>query len=78
MITVDMTNMGHFNFTNSTLPELVLGRANAEIVWVPVSPKGILVAIGGVINPDMIFSQGGSIGGLTSSQIAESVRFFRV
>jgi hypothetical protein len=72
MITVDMTQMGGFNFTNSTLPELIMGRANAELAWVPVSPKGVLVAIGGVINPEMIFKDGPN-GGLTPSQKQDSV-----
>jgi hypothetical protein len=50
-IGVDMTTQGREKWTNNTLPPSVPGRANAELVWVPVSDRGILVAIGGVINP---------------------------
>ncbi|TVY40202.1 Kelch repeat-containing protein [Lachnellula occidentalis] len=51
LIQVDMSTEGQETWTNSSLPTNVPGRANAELVWVPVSEKGVLVAIGGVINP---------------------------
>ncbi|TVY36673.1 Kelch repeat-containing protein, partial [Lachnellula subtilissima] len=51
LIQVDMSTEGQETWTNSSLPTSVPGRANAELVWVPVSEKGVLVAIGGVINP---------------------------
>ncbi len=51
MIEIDMTTQGKEKWKNSTLPNSVPGRANAELVWVPVSEKGILVAIGGVVFP---------------------------
>jgi hypothetical protein len=51
LITLDMTVQDHETWTNESLPSSVPGRANAELVWVPVSNEGILVAIGGVINP---------------------------
>jgi hypothetical protein len=51
LITVDLSTEGNEGWTNDTLPTSVPGRANAEIVWVPVSKRGVLVAIGGVINP---------------------------
>jgi hypothetical protein len=51
MIGIDMTTQGKETWKNTTLPTTVPGRANAELVWVPVSEKGILVAIGGVLYP---------------------------
>ncbi len=72
LITADMTKMGNLNFTNSTVSDLVLGRAGAELVWVPISPKGVLVAIGGVVNPEYYF-RSGPLGGLSPSQSQESV-----
>ncbi|RFU28470.1 hypothetical protein B7463_g7859, partial [Scytalidium lignicola] len=52
LITLDMTNQLFETWTNKSLPSNVRGRANAEIAWIPVSEKGILVAIGGVIFPE--------------------------
>jgi hypothetical protein len=37
-------------WTNKTLKG-VKGRANAEVVWVPVGKKGILIVLGGVVYP---------------------------
>lgn len=51
LIQLNMTVQQKEEWTNYSLPSTVPGRANAEIVWVPVSEQGILVAIGGVINP---------------------------
>ncbi|KAL1968405.1 hypothetical protein VTN77DRAFT_1934 [Rasamsonia byssochlamydoides] len=54
LITVDMSVMGEETWTNDTLPDNILGRANAELVWLPVSESGALVAIGGVIYPESL------------------------
>lgn len=54
LITVNMTVMRNESWQNSSLPANVPGRANAEIVWLPVSESGILVVIGGVINPEIL------------------------
>jgi len=51
MIEANMTTQHAETWVNNTLPTTVPGRASPEIAWVPVSTKGILVAIGGVINP---------------------------
>ncbi|KAH8586853.1 hypothetical protein B0O99DRAFT_585342 [Bisporella sp. PMI_857] len=51
LIEANMTSQNQETWTNSTLPKEAPGRASAELVWVPVSDKGILVAIGGVIFP---------------------------
>ncbi|RDW91032.1 hypothetical protein BP5796_02197 [Coleophoma crateriformis] len=51
LIQLNMTSQQQEVWSNFTLPSSVPPRANAEIVWVPVSEQGILVAIGGVINP---------------------------
>jgi hypothetical protein len=51
MIKLDMATQGSEKWSNLTLPPTVPGRASAEIVWVPVSEKGILVAMGGATFP---------------------------
>jgi hypothetical protein len=51
LIELDMSSQTKAQWHNYTLPTNVPGRANAEIVWIPVSKQGILVAIGGVIFP---------------------------
>jgi hypothetical protein len=55
LIQANMTEQQHETWANFTLPDTVPGRASAEIVWVPVSEQGILVAIGGVINPAYMY-----------------------
>jgi hypothetical protein len=51
LITLDMSLETDETWKNDTLPPTVPGRASAEIVWVPIGEKGILVAIGGAIAP---------------------------
>jgi hypothetical protein len=51
LIELNMTVQQQETWNNFTLPTEVPGRASAEIVWVPVSEHGILVALGGVIYP---------------------------
>jgi len=51
LIQLDFSVEKSETWSNFTLPSTVPGRASAELVWVPVSEKGILVAIGGVIDP---------------------------
>ncbi|KAI9733699.1 MAG: hypothetical protein M1834_003302 [Cirrosporium novae-zelandiae] len=67
LISINMTVMRDATWSNSTLPSYVPGRANAEIVWIPISESGILIVIGGVINPEAIYP-----GGLNDSQISQS------
>lgn len=69
LITVDMSVMRHETWTNDTLPDNIPGRANAELVWLPVSESGALVAIGGVINPESLTA----VHALSGSQAAASV-----
>jgi hypothetical protein len=54
MITLNMTTMRVESWQNSSLPSSIPGRANAELVWLPVSQSGVLIAIGGVINPEIL------------------------
>jgi hypothetical protein len=68
LISVDMKVMRSEKWTNSTLPSYITGRANAELIWVPVSESGVLVAIGGVVNPVELWRDIG----LDSSQTALS------
>ncbi|KAH6855680.1 hypothetical protein B0I37DRAFT_402400 [Chaetomium sp. MPI-CAGE-AT-0009] len=52
LITLDMERQRFETFKNETLPPGIPGRANPELVWVPVGRRGILVALGGVVYPD--------------------------
>ncbi|CRG83183.1 putative ATP-dependent helicase YwqA [Talaromyces islandicus] len=54
LITVNMTTMRLETWQNMSLPTSVAPRANAELAWIPVSESGVLVAIGGVINPEIL------------------------
>lgn len=54
LITLDMKTQRSETFTNTTLPPEIPGRANPELVWVPVGKRGILVALGGVVYPDFV------------------------
>lgn len=56
LITLDMRDQLNLEWTNTTLPDDIKGRANPELVWVPVGEEGILVAIGGVTYPDWVTS----------------------
>lgn len=51
LISIDMSSQTAPKWFNDSLPSTILGRANPEIAWIPVSDQGILVALGGVINP---------------------------
>ncbi|SPJ81533.1 uncharacterized protein FTOL_08938 [Fusarium torulosum] len=51
LITLDMEEQLYETWSNTTLRG-VKGRANAEVVWVPVGKKGILVVLGGVVYPE--------------------------
>jgi hypothetical protein len=51
LIQLNMTQQGNPVWSNNSLPPAVLPRAGAEIVWLPFSEHGILVAIGGVVDP---------------------------
>lgn len=51
LIEVDMKTQNQEKWRNITVPANVGGRANAEIAWIPVGQRGVLVAIGGVVNP---------------------------
>ncbi|KUI57512.1 hypothetical protein VP1G_04800 [Cytospora mali] len=54
LITLDMSTQNAQTWTNVTLPDSIPGRANPELVWVPVGSQGILVALGGVVYPEFI------------------------
>jgi hypothetical protein len=51
LIQVDMSTQLAERWSNSSLPPWIPGRAGAEMVWVPRGEQGILVVLGGVINP---------------------------
>lgn len=52
LISLDMSVQYEEEWTNTTLPANVSGRANPELVWVPVGKQGILVVLGGVVYPE--------------------------
>lgn len=54
LITVNVSVADDIKWENDTLPQDIPGRANAELVWIPVSQSGVLVAIGGVIFPESL------------------------
>ncbi|POS74331.1 kelch repeat protein [Diaporthe helianthi] len=56
LITLDMATQNEEQWSNVTLPDGILGRANPELVWVPVGAQGILVAVGGVVDPEFVSS----------------------
>jgi hypothetical protein len=68
LITVNMSTMRNETWSNNTLPGNIPGRINAELVWIPVSQSGVLIAIGGVLYSDAMTS---GIG-LTTTQAAAS------
>lgn len=51
LITVDMNTQNDEKWTNTTIGDDIDGRANPEVVWVPVGKEGILVVLGGVTYP---------------------------
>ncbi|KAF7559910.1 hypothetical protein G7046_g4238 [Stylonectria norvegica] len=52
LITLDLSQQLKEVWGNKTLPDDVKGRANPEVVWVPVGKEGILVVLGGVVYPE--------------------------
>lgn len=54
LIALDFSTQNQEKWTNYTLPDSISGRANPELVWVPVGKQGILVALGGVVNPEFV------------------------
>ena len=69
LISVNLTAPRDFGWKNESLPSRVTARANAELVWIPRSKKGILAVIGGTKNPESIYA-----GGLSSEQKKQDVR----
>ncbi|RYP58251.1 hypothetical protein DL769_009044 [Monosporascus sp. CRB-8-3] len=60
LITLDMSIQQQEVWTNDTLPPEIKGRADPEVVWVPVGEQGILVVLGGVSYPDFATPSGSS------------------
>lgn len=70
LLTVDMSEMGKGKWANISLPGSVPGRSKAELIWLPVSKSGVLVAVGGVVEPVDFWRTTG----LSDSQISRSKR----
>jgi hypothetical protein len=70
LIIVKMLTMDNQAWTNYTLPDSIPGRSNAELVWIPVSQSGVLIAIGGVLYSYALSWV------LTKTQAAANVRLF--
>jgi hypothetical protein len=73
LISVDMTVQQNEKWANQTLPTSVPGRASPEIVWVPVSTQGVLIAIGGSVDPEFAYASQS----LNDSQAAQDVSLIR-
>jgi hypothetical protein len=54
LLTLDLRTQQQESWKNSTLPDFIKGRANPEVVWLPVGPQGILVVLGGVVYPEFV------------------------
>jgi hypothetical protein len=68
-IQVNMSSAQETQWSNLTWPAGVKPRANAQLVWLPVSSQGVLIVIGGVVDPQNLMP--GSAYD-NASQIAES------
>ncbi|KAG5981128.1 hypothetical protein E4U55_003264 [Claviceps digitariae] len=76
LIGLDMSIQLDEKWSNTTLPDKIRGRSNAEVVWVPVGKHGILVVLGGVVYPEWA-TNGHKSANETASQL-ESPEFMRV
>ena len=56
MIKVSMDPPGNATWEEKPLPEGILGRASGQLLWIPVSTQGILLAVGGVLYPPELFA----------------------
>ncbi|KLJ13019.1 hypothetical protein EMPG_12031 [Blastomyces silverae] len=71
LISIDMSKMIAPEWSNSSFPDFIPGRAAGELVWIPVSTSGALIAIGGVpYSPDISNAQRDNI----MDQIGENNR----
>ena len=68
-----MTTQRSEKWVNQTLPTSVPGRANPEIVWIPVSKQGVLIAMGGSVDPEFAYDNQS----LSDSQEAQDVSQIR-
>lgn len=69
LIQVNMSSVQETRWSNLTWPAGVKPRASAQLVWLPVSSQGVLIVIGGVVDPqDLTY---GSVYD-NASQIADS------
>lgn len=50
-IQVQMSSAPGATWSNLSWPSGVVPRANAQLVWLPVSSQGVLIVIGGVVDP---------------------------
>ncbi|KAG6028592.1 hypothetical protein E4U41_000632 [Claviceps citrina] len=76
LIGLDMAEQLEEKWSNTTLPDKIKGRSNAEVVWVPVGKQGILVVIGGAVYPEWA-TNGHKSENETASEL-ESPEFTRV
>ncbi len=67
MIKVDMAVPGNASWSDLPMDTTVPGRADAQLLWIPVSQQGILLAIGGVVHPMGVYDWT-----LTSTQEADN------
>jgi hypothetical protein len=72
LLKVDLTAMQEMRWSNYSLPSFIDARADAEMVWLPISEQGALVVLGGTAYPASVFPAG-----LSTSQKDENVRRLR-
>ncbi|KAJ6047167.1 uncharacterized protein N7446_012001 [Penicillium canescens] len=59
LISVNMTQQAEYHqWVNETLPDHIVSRADAELIWVPTGERGILVVIGGGVYPEVLYPSG--------------------
>ena len=51
LIEVQLSDYGQARFVNMTLPANVHGRVGAEAIWIPTGARGLVLVLGGVVNP---------------------------
>ncbi|KAJ6447083.1 galactose oxidase/kelch, beta-propeller [Purpureocillium lavendulum] len=77
LISVDLSTQLSEKWSNDTLPDKVQGRSNAEVVWVPVGKRGILVVLGGVVYPEWAWTTTSHTSSNESASEKESPGFMR-
>lgn len=76
MIQVDMKAQYGEQWLKPALPSQTKGRSNAAVVWVPVGEQGILVVLGGAVDPQWASDDAISANATNSVSTASSLLVF--